>query len=155
MFPSYVLFLVVPFILVLPFYENQVLTSHYFPEPLSKWVMWLGIICLIIGGILLLTSRIQIGRYGSSRIVLEDEHRLITQGIYGHIRHPLYLGFLLLFCGFSLSFQSFIFTLLIVSGLFVIFRKRMDMEEALLKSVFGEEYKSYVKKTKRLVPCIY
>lgn len=152
---SAVLFLLIPFVLVLPFYENQVLTTKYLSEVISKWMYLFGIGCLTTGGCLTLIGRIHLGTYGSSKIVLEDEHKLITDGIYRYIRHPMYLGFLLLFFGFSLSFQSLILTLLIVTGLFAVFRRRMDMEERLLGSLFGKEYESYVKRTRRLIPWLY
>lgn len=152
---SVVLFLLVPLVLVLPFHETQALTSEYLPEHISPWISWIGITFLVTGGSLALMSRIQLGKYGSPKIVLEDEHKLVTHGIYGHIRNPIYLGFLFLFSGFSLSFQSFIFTFLIVVGLFVIFERRMDMEETLLRSLFGKEYESYVERTNRLIPHVY
>lgn len=115
----------------------------------------IGILLLMTGGCLSLVSRIQLGRYGSSKIVLEDTHALVTGGIYGRVRHLLYLGFLLLFLGFSLSFCSLVFTSLLMGGLFVVFKKRRDMEEQLLKSSFGKEYESYMERTSRLIPYVY
>lgn len=150
---SIVSFLLVPFVLVLPFHEHRILI-HYF-SGVPHWIFWIGIGCLSSGGSLILISRIHLGIYGSSKIVLENEHELVTDGIYQYIRHPLYLGFLLLFFGFSLSFNSFISPFLIVTGLFFIFRKRMNAEETLLKSLFGKEYTSYVKRTARLIPYMY
>jgi protein-S-isoprenylcysteine O-methyltransferase Ste14 len=147
--------LLVPFVLVLPFHEGQVLILRYLPLVVTQWISWVGIGFIIAGGILSLASRIQLGRYGSSKIVLENGHTLVTGGIYGHIRHPIYLGFLLLFLGFSLSFQSFIFTFLLVTGFFLLFKRRMDLEEKLLGALFGKEYEFYTERTNRLIPHVY
>ncbi len=122
---------------------------------MSRFISLIGILLLMTGGCLSLVSRIQLGRYGSSKIVLEDTHALVTGGIYGRVRHLLYLGFLLLFLGFSLSFCSLVFTSLLMGGLFVVFKKRRDMEEQLLKSSFGKEYESYMERTSRLIPYVY
>lgn len=150
-----VLFVSVPVLLVLPFYENHFLTSKYLSETTLWFISLTGILLLVTGGCLSLVSRVQLGRYGSSKIVLEDGHALVTGGIYGRVRHPLYLAFLLLFLGFSLSFCSLGFTSLLIGGLFVVFKKRMDMEEHLLKSSFGEEYEAYMERTSRLIPYVY
>jgi protein-S-isoprenylcysteine O-methyltransferase Ste14 len=152
---SAALLLLIPFILVLPFHEGQVLIPRYLPLAGSQWISWAGIGFIVAGGILSLASRIQLGRYGSSKIVLENGHTLVTGGVYGYIRHPIYLGLLLLFLGFSLSFQSLIFTFLLVTGFFLLFKRRMDMEEKLLSLLFGKEYESYTKRTNRLIPHVY
>ncbi|MHA1967226.1 MAG: methyltransferase family protein [Candidatus Hodarchaeales archaeon] len=75
----------------------------------------------------------------------------MTNGIYKHIRQPMYLGFLSLFFGYSISFGSVIMTILIVSALFLIFYNRMNIEENLLKSKFGNEYILYMNRTKRIL----
>ncbi len=148
-------FLLQPFIVITVFYENKLFIS----ESLEFWdnplISYAGIIILIVGGIVLLVSRISIGRYGSGKIVLEDHHELVTSGIYGYIRHPIYLGGLIGWVGLSLAFRG-VFTLLVFLIIyFLLFKSRMDLEERILTSEFGQEYLSYMKRTKRLIPFIY
>jgi protein-S-isoprenylcysteine O-methyltransferase Ste14 len=45
--------------------------------------------------------------------------------------------------------------LLLVAGTLAVLLARMNAEEALLESEFGEEYRSYRRRTWRLVPWIY
>jgi protein-S-isoprenylcysteine O-methyltransferase Ste14 len=148
--------LLLPFIFVSPYYEYTYLVSiQLFSSLFFTLLLILGIIILILGGILLLMCRLQLGRYGGSRIVIEDEHQLITKGVYQYIRHPMYLGLLLVFFGYFVSLGSIFFSIFVVGSLFTIFRGRMILEEKLLLEEFGEEYQEYLKHTRRLIPLIY
>ncbi|MHA2301603.1 MAG: methyltransferase [Candidatus Thorarchaeota archaeon] len=144
-----------PFFLGLLFYENLFLTSTLFTALNAPVISYIGIIVYIAGGILVLRSRIQLGRYGDGTPALKENHQLLTEGIYNHIRHPLYAGGMLGRCGLGLSFRGYLGTILFVLAYFVIFRKRMEIEEQLLITEFGDEYEKYMKRTKRLFPYIY
>lgn len=148
-------FLALPILLVLPYLERQILMQNPFFTLINDLTSIIGNVVLILGGSILLFSRIQIGEYGGSKIVVEDTHRLIISGLYRYIRHPMYSGFLLLFFGYSFSFGSIILTILISMIFFFIFKTRMDLEEKLLLSSFGEEYQNYIEQTKRLIPFFY
>jgi protein-S-isoprenylcysteine O-methyltransferase Ste14 len=144
-----------PFFLGLLFYENLFLTSTLFLALDAPVISYIGIIVYIVGGILVLRSRIQLGRYGDGTPALKEDHQLLTEGIYNHIRHPLYSGGMLGRIGLGLSFRGYLGTLVFVLVYFIIFRKRMEIEEQSLISEFGEEYEKYMKRTKRLFPYIY
>jgi protein-S-isoprenylcysteine O-methyltransferase Ste14 len=148
-------FLLLPIGLIFPYFEYKILMKQILPPPISIMVMVFGIGFLLVGGILLLVSRLQIGKYGGPKISIEENHRLITTGMYQHIRHPIYLGFLLLFFGYSSALGSIVTTIGITLILFLIFKSRMEMEEDFLLVSFGEEYLTYLKRTKRLLPFLY
>ncbi|MFX0206547.1 MAG: methyltransferase family protein [Candidatus Hodarchaeota archaeon] len=148
-------FLLMPILFILPYYEFIVLNDQILSPLIINLISIIGSALMTLGGILLLMSRIQLGEYGGPKIVVEDKHKLITIGLYQFIRHPMYLGFLLLFFGYSLAFGSFIMTIVITFTFFLIFKNRMDIEERLLISEFGEEYLRYMERTKRLFPILY
>ncbi len=148
-------FLAMPVGVTLPYFENKVLMEIILSLPTSIWIPIIGTGFLMVGGILLLVSRLQIGKYGGPRIVIEETHQLITTGMYRYIRHPMYLGFLLLFSGYSFALGSIIATGGISLILFFVFKSRMDMEENLLLASFREEYLAYLKRTNRLIPFLY
>jgi len=148
-------FLALPLIMVLPYLEAKWVISQFLSSSVILWMAIISIGVTLLGGIIELLSRIQIGQYGGPKIVIEDDHRLITSGIYRYIRHPQYLGFLLLFFGYSFSMGSLLMTLIITVTFFIIFRSRMVLEEKLLISTFGEKYLAYAKRTKRLIPFVY
>jgi len=91
---------------------------------------------------------------GTAKLKIVKEHKLVKDGLYKHIRHPLYLGEILRNLGVVVIFSS-VYGILIVllASTFLFFR--MDIEEKMLISVFGEEYKKYKRNTKRLIPHIY
>jgi protein-S-isoprenylcysteine O-methyltransferase Ste14 len=78
----------------------------------------------------------------------------VTDGLYGVIRHPSYLGLLATAVGWSLAFRSgvgFVVSALIA----LVLVARMDAEERLLAETFGAEYQAYRARTWRLVPYLY
>lgn len=148
-------FLCLPIILLLPYSESKFSTLSVFPPLITSWNLFIGTGLLVAGGVLLLVCRIQLGEFGSSKIVIEDKHQLITTGVYQHIRHPIYLGFLLLFSGYCFAVGSVVITMVISVVFFLIFKNRMDIEEKLLISTFGEEFLAYMESTKRIFPLLY
>ncbi len=73
-----------------------------------------------------------------------EGHRLVKDGLYKYIRHPLYLGETIRNFGFVLIFSSIYGILLIVAAtIFIAFRIRM--EERMVIQVFGDEYREYQK----------
>ncbi len=95
-----------------------------------------------------------LGRRFSGLVAIQEHHELVTTGIYRHIRHPSYLGFLIGFIGWMLLFRCGV-GLLLVAPAFWILVARMDAEEALLTSEFGRAYAEYRERTWRLVPWVY
>ena len=91
---------------------------------------------------------------GSTRLQIVEGQRLITDGVYAYVRHPLYLGDLLRNYGITMVFSSMYGLLfMLAANLFLVARIRM--EEDMLLGAFGDEYRDYMKRTKRLIPFIY
>jgi protein-S-isoprenylcysteine O-methyltransferase Ste14 len=147
-------FLLFPFMVAMPIYEWRFLSSIYLSGVFPLLVLT-GVLVILIGSVILLSSRRQIGQYGGVKIAVEEDHRLVTTGMYRHIRNPQYLGFILILAGYSFSLGSVLVTLATVLGLFAVFRSRFLLEEKLLLEVFGEEYAEYMSRTKRLLPHVY
>ena len=110
---------------------------------------------LIIGGCTLCIGRIFLGKEGLLIITIERSHRLVTNGPYAIIRHPIYARIIFLFLGYALSFSSIIGSIFLISFFFIWFRKRIELEEQLLIQTYGDEYRKYMKKNKRIIPYLY
>ena len=82
-------------------------------------------------------------------------HRIIDTGLYAHIRHPMYSGFLLFFSGMALWHGSIFAFLLVPLVLFFLLSLRIKGEEEVLENEFNEylEYKEKVKA--KLIPGIF
>jgi protein-S-isoprenylcysteine O-methyltransferase Ste14 len=117
-------------------------------------VRYLGLALFVVGSVLRLASVFVLGRRFSGLVAIQEGHELVTGGLYRVIRHPSYLGLLLGLFGWALVFRSAIGVLvsLLVLPLLV---ARMNAEEALLESEFGERYADYRRRTWRLVPFVY
>ncbi len=118
-----------------------------------------GVILLLIGGALRMASRRTLMKAGfgllnSSRLQIVEDQRLVTDGIYGHIRHPLYLGEIARNLGVPLILLS-VYGFAIVFGGNLFLLLRILIEERMLVEEFGQEYEEYAKRTKKLIPYVY
>jgi protein-S-isoprenylcysteine O-methyltransferase Ste14 len=117
-------------------------------------VRWLGVALFAAGGALRIWPVFVLGNRFSGLVAIQPGHLLVTNGIYGVIRHPSYLGLLTNSLGWALAFRSLVgilLTALIVPPLLA----RISAEERLLSSQFGEEYEAYRNRTWRLIPGFY
>jgi protein-S-isoprenylcysteine O-methyltransferase Ste14 len=93
-------------------------------------------------------------RWTLVRIQKERNHRLISTGVYGFVRHPMYLGSLLMILGTPLLLGSYYG---LVAGLFlsILLIIRISGEErVLVKGLDG--YAAYRSKVRyRLFPCVW
>ena len=120
----------------------------------GETVRWLGVFFYLAGGALRIWPIFVLGRRFSGLVAIQPEHELVTDGIYRVIRHPSYLGMIILMLGWALAFRSglgVILAALIVPPLLA----RIRSEETLLRLQFGDEYDAYRRHTSRLIPGIY
>lgn len=117
-------------------------------------VRWLGIVLYGLGGALRLWPVHVLGKRFSGLVAIQPGHTLVTGGIYRYVRHPSYLGLLITVLGWGLAFRSGAGVLIAVLHLIPLVA-RMNAEERLLRSEFGEEYAAFCKRTSRLVPGVY
>jgi protein-S-isoprenylcysteine O-methyltransferase Ste14 len=115
---------------------------------------YVGLALLTFGGGLRIAAVFVLGRRFTGLVAIQEGHRLQTDGLYRRIRHPSYAGLLLSMAGYVLVFRCWL-GLLLVAGMLGILVARMNAEESLLESEFGDEYRSYRSGTWRLVPWIY
>ncbi len=113
-----------------------------------------GIALFLAGLGLYVVARLTLGRFYSETVRIRPEHKLITNGPYRIIRHPIYLGVIL----FSLSIPMILGSLygfVTILALIPMLLRRIRIEEKALVSKFGQEYLKYAHKTKKLIPYIY
>jgi protein-S-isoprenylcysteine O-methyltransferase Ste14 len=81
----------------------------------------------------------------------ENKDELLTEGIFRHVRHPMYLGVLLIYlaCIFlSISLISFAVWIVV----FIVYDKLATFEEKQLEKLFNEKFLDYKKKVPKWIP---
>lgn len=117
-------------------------------------VRWLGVFLFAAGGALRLWPVFVLGRRFSGLVAIQPGHTLVTNGIYGTIRHPSYLGLLVSSLGWALAFRSGI-GILLAAFMVPPLIARIHAEEKLLRAHFGSVYDAYCARTSRLIPGLY
>lgn len=121
-------------------------TLHYFGlTPLHMAVYWVMVIsvALIATGLGLLAV--------GWATVHSREGTLMTTGIYRHLRHPQYLGLILIVLGFNIQWPT-IPTLLMAPILIVMYVRLARREDQELASLFGSAFLSYTARTPAFFP---
>lgn len=135
-----------------------VVAAYHLPECRISWPKWVAGLdagLFVLGLVLRFYSIIHLGRFFTVNVAIAADHRLVTTGPYRFVRHPSYTGAMLAAFGFALSFQNWASLLIIFIPCCVVMRWRIYVEERALLDAFGEEYRSYMRRTKRLLPRIY
>jgi protein-S-isoprenylcysteine O-methyltransferase Ste14 len=122
--------------------------SYHRPE----WLGWLALLPFVANLWLRWRAQRDLGRNWSSTLAVRPEHRLVTEGIYRFLRHPIYtalwlwaLAQPLLLPNWAAGFGG----LLAVIPLTLL---RIPREEALMLEQFGDAYRTYMNHTGRLLP---
>jgi protein-S-isoprenylcysteine O-methyltransferase Ste14 len=113
-------------------------------------------VALVWAGIAFRLWAIQtLGRFFNTRVVVRQEHRLITIGPYRYLRNPAYTGLIMIFLGFGVAIGNWIslITLLVFGCLPFIWR--IAVEDRALAERFGHAYDEYRRKTWSLIPLIW
>ncbi|MDI3527402.1 MAG: hypothetical protein PWR03_1585 [Tenuifilum sp.] len=118
-------------------------------------VAGVGLLLIIVGAIIRWLSIFQLKQYFTVNVAVASNHQLKTDGLYGYVRHPSYLGLLLIMIGFALAMNTISSFLIISVSMLLAVLYRIRVEEQALKSEFKEEYESYSKKVKMLIPWIW
>lgn len=123
-----------------------------FPE--IRFISWLGVALSSIGYGLIFWSGLALGRQYSAEVTLQKDHVLVTSGPYRIIRHPRYLGVILISLGLSFIFHAWLGVLITTFAVVLVFLRIHD-EEQLLHQHFRKEWEDYCHKTWRMIPYIF
>lgn len=120
------------------------------PFSLVQIISW---ILLILSAYVGIEGYLLLKRQGKSEKSFENTSVLVKSGLYGYIRHPLYLSVFLF--GIGVMFKDPQQVQLILGGIILVaiyFTARLEEKEMIDK--FGDEYRKYMKETKMFIPFI-
>ena len=123
--------------------------------PQRDALFWAGLALIVIGILIRATAIVTLRRFFTVSVTIQESHELIDRGIYKILRHPAYSGSLVSFIGLGFAFGNWLSLSLILIGSLIGFAYRIRVEETALTNHFGDRYRSYAARTKRLIPGIY
>lgn len=119
---------------------------------LPGWAGWLGLGLLACALLVFWRSHADLGLNWSPSLEIREKHELITRGIYGVIRHPMYASQWLWVFAQPLLLQNWIAGWLNLIVFIFFYALRVRAEEQMMLEQFGEQYRSYKQKVGALFP---
>lgn len=135
------------------FVPRSIFASIAFFDKAGRIALAIVTSALVAGSIWIINAAVRtLGKEWSLTARLIDEHRLVTEGAYKSVRHPIYTGMLgmLLATGLAFSRPSALLSAVLIFGVGTIIRVRS--EEKLLRGAFGAEYDAYAKRVPAILP---
>jgi protein-S-isoprenylcysteine O-methyltransferase Ste14 len=114
-----------------------------------------GAIMVIIGMFIRIKSILTLKQHFTYTVTKIEDHELIETGLYKNIRHPGYLGQLLIFIGTAVAMSNWLSIIFMTIAVLIGYLYRISVEERFMIRQIGEKYIAYQKRTKRLIPWVY
>lgn len=126
--------------------------ADYRPHPIAFLA---GAAALALNVWLFHRSHADLGENWSKTLEIRENHRLITTGVYRTIRHPMYTAIFLFVIAQALLLPNWLAgpSGLVAFGL--MYALRVGPEERMMIEAFGDEYRDYMRRTKRLIPGVF
>ena len=115
----------------------------------------IGVVLMAMGAVLRVIAMRTLGKFFTRTLRLREEHHVVSGGIYRRVRHPGYLGDIVLFVGSGIATSNVITTVLILVVILPAFVRRITTEEQMLADLLGKEYSDYRAKTWKLIPFVF
>ena len=119
---------------------------------LPAWAGWLGVLILAAGLFIFWRAHADLGLNWSPSLEIREKHELITRGIYGVIRHPMYASQWLVAIAQPLLLHNWIAGLLNLLVFIPFYFLRVKAEEQMLLDSFGTQYREYMERTGGVLP---
>ena len=121
----------------------------------NNFLMVLGMVMICSGIAFRVYSITTLGKYFTATARATNQHILIKTGPYSIVRHPSYLGAIIVMVGVPVFLNNIVTLFTTIILLTIAYVIRINTEEKLLNSFFGEEYRQYSIHVKRLIPYIW
>jgi protein-S-isoprenylcysteine O-methyltransferase Ste14 len=115
----------------------------------------IGLVLAWVGMLLRLWAVLTLGRSFTTVVLVRADQRVITSGPYRLVRHPSYLGLLILFLGLGLGLGDLAGGAALVVLPPIALVNRIMVEEAALRGRLGDSYVEYSKSRARLISGVW
>lgn len=130
-------------------------THFRFEGKITSYEVVSGLTLICLGFLVSLVGWLSIRRYSAPEFQIIEGHKVIDEGLYRYIRHPIYTGFFLIASGLPLFLRSISGLLALILIVTPAWMYVIGQEEKFLVSELGDDYVAYMGKTKRLIPFVY
>ncbi len=121
---------------------------------LPAWVGWLGVVAALFGLLFRWWANRVLGQFYTRTLKVVENQTIVRAGPYRVIRHPGYLGSILMWSGAAAATANWIVLLIVLAVMLAVYIYRIQNEEEMLLAA-NAEYTEYRKRTWRLIPLIY
>ena len=129
--------------------------DHYPAYPFQPILAWLGTVLFAAALWLFYRVHKELGRNWSDSLEVREQHALVTDGLYRHVRHPMYSAFFMWAVAQALLLPNWFAGPAGVVGFGTLFFCRIGSEERMMAEIFGDEYRRYAARTSRIIPGIF
>jgi len=119
---------------------------------LPTWTGWIGAVLIVLALIVFWRAHVDLKTNWSPSLEIREKHELITRGIYGYIRHPMYASQWLWVIAQPLLLQNWLAGWLNLVVFIFFYSLRVRAEEKMMIDTFGEQYREYMKKVRAVFP---
>ncbi len=131
-------------------------TTHVLPSvALDATVAWVGVGIGVFGFLFRVWSMRVLGRFYTRTLVTTADQRVVRKGPYRVVRHPGYLGSILVWMGAAASSGNLVSVAAVTLILAVAYTHRIRTEERMLLDALGGPYAEYRRRSWRLVPFVF
>jgi protein-S-isoprenylcysteine O-methyltransferase Ste14 len=119
---------------------------------LPSWAGWLGVLIFAAAIFVFWRAHADLGLNWSPSLEIREKHELITRGIYGVIRHPMYASQWLWVIAQPLLLQNWVAGFLNLLVFIPFYFLRVKAEEQMMVEKFGAQYHTYKQKVGAVLP---
>ncbi|HUK79461.1 MAG TPA: isoprenylcysteine carboxylmethyltransferase family protein [Nitrososphaerales archaeon] len=116
---------------------------------------FVALLVMLLGVGTRIWAAVTLGNYYTTTLMVAEGQRVVTKGPYAWVRHPGYLGEVLIWTGLGVLSSSLIVALWLPIMFVVVILYRISSEERMLVKELGDDYVKYQRKTRKLVPFVY
>ncbi len=121
----------------------------------SPWLKPLTIALMLTGLAIRWTAILSLGRSFSVNVAIKQAQTIYREGLFRIIRHPSYLGMLIIFVAIGLRSRNLVSLAVMLVCPAAALLYRIHVEEQALEQAFGTDYTRYRQTTKRLIPGLF
>jgi len=117
-----------------------------------EWVRWIGAVIFAAGIWYFWQSHVALAQNWTPVLEVREGNTLVTSGPYRFVRHPMYSASFVVDIGISLLCANWLVASTLMAGMTIMYAVRVKDEEQMMLDSFGEEYRTYMESTGRIVP---